>query len=489
MTALSKVSLMLIFLFFALPLLFSPITYLAFELPKVFLLYIFSVVIFYFLLKSGYRLGNLTKIHYLYLIFFAWIIVSAIFGLSFSQSFLGSYFRMQGILSWICYGILFFTSGKVLEEAHNRLNLSFAILVGSVVASGIALAQFISLWFLGNTSQLLYSGRVISTFGQPNFLGGYLVMSLPFTWYLLKQVNKKRKVLIGFLMVVVVLGIFSTFSRSAYLGLLILSCIWGFYHYRLLLVGITFSILLFGFLATLFPNLVYNEWYRFKIDTVSKWTAENRQIIAQKSLNLVQQNPITGYGIENFSLAFPRVVNQKDLGLKDIVVDSSHNLFLDLIVETGVVGLGLFLAAITTSIIFGLKQLKFVEKSNKDFIKAAICVVIAFLVIHQFSVISVVPMTLLWLSLAILGGPLLKHSVLQKKAQIIINFVGLTLISLTAFYIIQTIRAEGYFRKASAYEVTDINKAINLDNEAIKLAPWIEFYSIRRNFLLKQLGY
>ncbi len=489
MTALSKTSLLLIFLIFALPLLFSPITYLAFELPKVFLLYIFSVVIYFFLLKSGYRLGNLTKIHYLYFIFFAWIIVSAIFGLSFPQSFQGSYFRMQGILSWLCYGLLFFTSSKALEEPHNRLNLSWAILISSAVVSGIALAQFISLWFLGNTSQLLYSGRVISTFGQPNFLGAYLVMSLPFSSYALKQVSKSKKILIGSLIVIVVLGIFSTFSRSAYLGLFILTCFWGFYHYRLLLVGITCSMLLFGFLATLFPNLVYHEWYRFKVDTVSKWTAENRLTIVQKSVDLVKLSPITGYGIENFSLAFPKVVSEKDLGLRDIVVDSSHNLFLDLIVETGVIGLGLFLTFIISSIIFGLKQLKSVDKNKQDFIKAAICVVLAFLVIHQFSIISVVPMAFLWLSLGVLTGPSLKHFVLQKKAKFVINFIGITLIGLTAFYIIQTIRAEGYFRQASAYEVSDINKAINLDNQAIKLAPWIEFYKVRRNFLLKQLGY
>ncbi len=476
-------------LFFTLPLIFFPFTYLAFELPKVFLLYAFSTVIVYLLLKSGYRLGNLTKIHYLFLVFLVWILISAVFGLSFPQSFQGSYFRMQGIVSWICYSILFLTSSKALEEPHNRLNLSWAILVSSVVVSGVALAQFISLWFLGNTSQLLYSGRVISTFGQPNFLGAYLVMSLPFSWYLLKQVNKKKKILIGFLMVTVVLGIFSTLSRSAYLGLFILSCIWGFYHYRLFLVGITCSVVLFGLLATLFPNLIYNEWYRFKIDTVSKWTAENRLTIVQKSVDLVKLSPITGYGIENFSLAFPKVVSEKDLGLKDIVVDSSHNLFLDLIVETGVLGLGLFLTLIISSIIFGLRQFKSVDKNKQDFIKAAICVVIAFLVIHQFSIISVVPMTFLWLSLGILAGTSLKHFVLPKKTRIVINFIGIAFLTLTSFYIIQTIKAEGYFRQASAYEVSDIRRAINLDNEAIKLAPWIEFYKVRRNFLLKQLGY
>lgn len=489
MALLPRVRWLLIFTVFALPLIFLPFIYLAFELPKIFLLYLCSTLMVFSLLLSGYRLGKLTKAHYLFLFFLAWICLMAILGLSPHQSFVGSYFRMQGIITWICYGILFFVSGRIFEENYARSHLCLAILAGSVVSAGLAIAQFVSLWFLGNTSQLLYSGRVISTFGQPNFLGAFLVMSLPFSWFLLKQVNKMGRVLIGFFMLVVVLGIFSTLSRSAYLGLASLALIWGFYHYRLLLAGIVISVLLFGFLATLFPQLVYSQWYRFQVDLVSKWTAENRLEILQKSFQLVSQKPLTGYGIENISLAFPLVITPDDLGLKDIVVDSSHNLFLDLSIELGLIGLGLYLSVVITLIFYGLQQFKSDNKEKKQFVKAALCVVIAFLVIHQFSVLSVVPMVLFWLCLGVLGGPALIQFTLQKKVKIFINFIGIILVGFMVFYVVRTIRAEEYFRLANAYEVADIKKAIYLDDEAIKLAPWIEFYSVRRNFLLKQLGY
>lgn len=489
MALLPRVSWLLIFTLFALPLIFFPWAYLAFELPKVFLIYLFSVIAVYLLLKSGLRIGFLNKLHYLYLIFLTWIIFSAILGLSFYQSFWGSYFRMQGILSWICYSVLFFISGKILSENHFKKTLSLAILISAASTAIFALVEFITLWFFGYNHQLLYSGRVISTFGQPNFLGAYLVMSLPFAFFLLKQVNTNWRVLIGFSIAVIILGIFSTLSRSAYLGLTILAVIWGIYHYRLLLAGVTVTILLFALLANLFPQLVYSQWYRFQLDSVSKWTAENRLEIFQKSIQLVLQNPITGYGIENISLAFPKVITVGDLGLKDIVVDSSHNLFLDLMLETGVVGLGLFIILISLSIFFGLKQLKTADKQSGDFIKAAICAVISFLVIHQFSVVSVVPMTIFWICMGIIGGSVLTHYVLSKKLEKVLNFAGVALIILTIFYIIQTIRAEVFFREASAYEAADIKRAINLNNEAIKIAPWVEFYSVRKNFLLKQLGY
>src|SRR3990167_8871204 len=135
MAILPTVSWLLIFTLFALPLLFFPFTYLAFEMPKVFLLYIFSAFAAYILLISGYKLGKLSIIYWVYLIFFAWIIITAIFGLSWQQSFWGSYFRMQGILTWICYFLLFFISGKVFENHYFKKYACLAILIASTVTA------------------------------------------------------------------------------------------------------------------------------------------------------------------------------------------------------------------------------------------------------------------------------------------------------------------------------------------------------------------
>ncbi len=481
MASLTRVRQALFFTLFALPILFFPWAFMSFELPKVFLLYLFAVFAVYFLSSSGYRLIKFTKIQWLYIIFLIWIIITAISGLSFNQSILGSYFRMQGLLTWICYGILFFISGKLLEDSHSKKYACSALLISSTFTAIFAILQFVLLWFFKDTSQLLYSNRVIATFGQPNFLGAFLVMSLPFAWFNLKQVRRGWKAVILFLMIVIVLGIFSTLSRSAYLGLAVLALVWGFYHYRMFLTGIILSVALFAILANLLPNLVYSQWYKFQVDTVSKWTAENRLVIAQKSIELIAQKPITGYGLENYFYAFPSVVKPKDIGLQDIVVDSSHNLFLDLAVQTGLIGLALFLAILILTIIRGLKK--------DNFAKAALCSVIAFITIHQFSVLSVVPLMLFWLSLGIINGSPLKHVSLTKTSGFIINLIGIYILCITLLFTVQTFRAEAFFRQAGAYEVANIHKAINLDNEAIMLAPWIEFYTTRRNFLLMQLGY
>lgn len=455
-------------------------------MPKVFLLYLFSSLAVYFLLVSDYKLSHLSNLRNLsYLIFFAWIVFTSLIGLSFYQSFLGSYFRWQGILTWLSYSLLFLISSKMFEDERFKKHACLAILISATFTSILAITQFLSLWFLGHTNQLLYSNRVIATFGQPDFLGAYLVMSLPFIWYLYKNYSSSRQWIPAFAGIIIILGIFSTLSRSAYLGLAVLMLTWGFYHYKLLLTSIVFSVLLFGIIATISPNLVYSQWYRLQVDLNSKWTAENRLVIAQKSIQLIFLKPIFGYGLENFSLSFPQVIKEQDLGLKDIVVDSSHNLFLDIAVQTGLIGLGLFLAILILTVKQGL--------SLKDgFSKACLSAVIAFVIIHQFSPVSMTPMVLFWICMGIINPAsiiALGDVRNQRPYAYIAQFMGISLIVVTSFFIIQTIRADIIFRDSSAYEVSDIKRSIKLDNDAISIAPWINFYKIRRDFLLKQLGH
>lgn len=482
--------LLFISLLFTQALLFSPFTLLSFELPKVLFLYLFSALIFAVALLQ-FRVKRLERVHWLFLILLIWILITSLAGLNFAQSFWGSYFRMQGILSWICYGLLFFVSGKIFEKDHFKIQASWAILISSVFVSILSITQFTMLWFLNDSAQLLYSGRVISTFGQPNFLGAYLVMSLPFAWFSFKQSKPSlplQKSFATIAIILIVLGIFSTLSRSAYLGLAVLTLILGLKYYKALILSLFFSLLALFLLANIFPNLFSAQWLRIKVEIAPSWplwTAENRIVIAQKSVDLIAQSPIFGYGLENFSSAFPKVVNPDDFGLKDIVVDSSHNLFLDLAANLGIIGLLIFVTPLAITFKKGLT----VSSDHQDFVKTALYTALVFVIMHQFSPVSVVPLTLFWISLGIIHPIKLESVAYKGKLRALLLLFAVLINILTIFYIVQTLRADNLFRKASSYEVVDIHQAISSDNEAISIAPWIGFYKVRRDFLIKQLGY
>lgn len=486
------IHLALVSLLFAQPLLFSPFTYLAFELPKALALFIFSTVIGLNLVrKFSFKGFNLQQL--IVLTLFLWFFTTSVIGVNFQHSFFGNYFRLNGLITQVCFLILFLTSGLVFSHKLWRHQIAWALVFSSTSIAVLAIAQFVTLWFLGNDSQLLYDKRVISTFGQPNFLGSFLVMSLPFAWYLYKGIHPhpslRARFLSGVAIFIVILGIFSTLSRSAYLGLAVLALIWGIKHYKLLLTGIVFSVLLFSIMATVSPKLVYQQWSRFQIDFEHKWTAENRISIAEKSTELIAKNPLFGVGLENFILVFPTILNEGDLGLKDIVVDSAHNIFLDLGVETGLIGLSLFLTFCIFILAKGLNRLKHEGFEEKNFTLSQIMVILTFLVSHQFSVVSLVPLTSFWVSAGYLASSPFIYTHSEQKNNKILFYISAGLILLVGYFIVQSIRADIIFRNSSSLEVSDIQKSIKMDNQAISIAPWVQFYTWRRDFLLKQLGY
>jgi O-antigen ligase len=66
---------------------------------------------------------------------------------------------------------------------------------------------------------------------------------------------------------------------------------------------------------------------------------DNRLIIWEKSAQLVAKKPIFGWGPENFDTAFGSVLTASDFDLKNVRVDRAHNIILDILANTGLVGL------------------------------------------------------------------------------------------------------------------------------------------------------
>ncbi len=475
------------FTLFALPLIFLPPLYLSFELPKVLLFYLLSTLTLVGLLYSNPKIHKINTIHLLGVLFLVWLFLSSVVGANFEHSLFGSYFRRQGLITWFGYFLLFISAGVAIKNQEWRLKISWAITISSTMVAILGIIQFLMLWVLGNSAQLLYNGRIISTFGQPNFLGAYLVASIPFVWYLFSCTKKRSaKSLLLTSLIILVLAIIFTFSRSSWLALAIISLIWAFSHYKMFLTALTGLIIIFAILGNLFPILVSREWSRFQVDLNKQWSAENRTQIAEKSVELISKRPITGWGAENLLLTFPMVVQADDVGLRDIVVDSAHNLFLDLSVESGLIGGALFLLFILAIFLTTLKGLKSKDSEEKIFQKVLLLCILAFLISHQFSVISVVPMTLFFISAGILAGPLFnlqneEHSQLKLFITIVASLI-------TLWFIHQNLRAEIHYKKASSLEVTNTREALKLELISAETTPWVQFYNWRATYLKKQLG-
>ena len=102
---------------------------------------------------------------------------------------------------------------------------------------------------------------------------------------------------------------------------------------------------------------------------------------------MIQKKPLFGWGPENFEIGFASVLNDKDFDLKNIRVDRSHNIILDIAANTGIVGL----------IVWGWLLIILFKKSGIFFYP-----LLSFLIIANFNVISLNSWILFYLTSALI---------------------------------------------------------------------------------------
>jgi len=353
----------LIILFLILPLTIFPKLYDWAELPKaiVFILTInFTIGIFMWdiiptLLKKIKQNRVLISLIVFYTVMFSTTIINSLSG----KSIWGNYFRYQGLIMQIHYlalvAILFY-----FQMENKILKITKIIAAAGIINCFIILIQsFLKIFMFNN--------RAAAFLGNPNFAGGYLVISFIYLTSLLK--TNKQLVLPSLLFLV---SLLLTQSRSAIIAFLVVLIIrvWAkSKNKRNLILALVF-IALISTLAVFSFNRPVSSF-------------DNRILIWQRSIKAFSQKPIFGWGIENFDLAFQSALKPSDFDFKNIRVDHAHNIFLAILINYGLLGLLAYLG-----LLYYLFYYLF--KNKKDGWAATnFLALIAFLIIGQFNVLNI----------------------------------------------------------------------------------------------------
>lgn len=360
-----------------------------YELIKVLafiVLTIISGLIFVFLLSTKKIKIQPSKIKTAALIFLLILSFTSAIGINPGESFTGNSPYYQGVIVyWLLFLFFLMISSVKIDNDLTVKFLSFSALA----VSFIAIFQFIQLNIF-KIETLNYAGRVISTFGQPNLYSGFLLLSLPFA------LNLKQN---EFFLALISLGIISSLSRSS-----------------IILAFAFFALLLFknfkdkGLIIFLFIFLIINA-VTFSLDKTTGvvWeevvmplkrqgiyedSAEKRIHIIPVLLTISLQRPLTGYGIDSidnlyksyFSNFKPELKNYSPLyfNMMNLNIDRSHNYFLDILIFSGIFGLGAY-----------LYLLYLLFKTKKPFFITLF--LILYVIWFQFQVQSVVHLMLFWL--------------------------------------------------------------------------------------------
>ena len=363
----------------------------------------------------------------------------------------GSYLRVHGILNVLCYAIFFLLIILNLRTARQLEQLITVALLASLPVAfyGVLQRSGIDPLFPGKD----YSSRVISTIGNPIFLGAYLIMVIPLALGRLlvslrallgggQLASSRRSQLlevIGYASLLVLqLGcLLYTKSRGPWFGLLsgavLFAVLVALRHRirRLLFIAVVAGVGLVVLLAALnLPNtplepftespylsrLVFSD--ELAAGTGTEWV---RLFIWQGTLELIKSNPnigftpdplrplrlFIGYGPETMEVVFPQVdpPGLAYVEAREAIVDRAHNELLDLVVTTGVLGLLAFLLLMGCFFYYGISLLRRARSFNTQVsLIALLSAMFAHLVEAQFGILLPSAELLLWLYLALVSA-------------------------------------------------------------------------------------
>lgn len=335
------------------------------------------------------------------------LLLTSSLGINPNISILGFEPYFQG---WILYAYLFLFS--LLASSLKIKYLKYAIaLTGSAVFVGfIAIKDWVLLNILGQHIPT-YAGRVVSTFGQPNFYAGFLLLTLPFSYLIFKEKDKRLQFLGWISGMISLSGIMVSYSRSTILMALILIILGLTDQLKIkkFLIGVFAVFVIAGLLSiNLSSGFVWKEFFQpasVSNPDLTRESVEKRAYIWPVDLALVMQKPVSGYGLENISQAFSDyfIKNKHALfeenlnispvliSLKDLNLDRTHNYILDLLLFSGILGLSIWIVIV----ILLIKKLK--TQLNNPYKNILLISLVTYLVWIQFQNQSIIHLLYFWL--------------------------------------------------------------------------------------------
>jgi O-antigen ligase len=180
--------------------------------------------------------------------------------------------------------------------------------------------------------------RAYGTMPHPNVLAGFLVLGLIIGLYLISKNNSfKQHLVIEIGLLIILFGIFTTFSRLAWL-IAAVACL-SFMAFNYLQNNRKKAgTILFVFLivcGTIFS--FYEPYLKARVQEGSEKSISDRKLFNDLGLNLIKENPIMGVGIGDYVSTL-----QEKFTLEPWQHQPPHNIFIFIAAELGLIGLGLF---------------------------------------------------------------------------------------------------------------------------------------------------
>ena len=380
---------------FLLPFIVWPASPTPFEVPRV---WVFSRWVEILVLLSIFNLGKIQNKPNTWILLFAlaFFLIEAgasWFGVDWTKSIFGNYYRADGLITLLHAVILVFFLALFWTKSYSR-TLAYVFLFSSALVSFWALDEFISLHFLKNLSIPNFSGAVGASFGQPNFLAGYLLVGLPFSLYAYTLKSGTFRVLVRIGIILQILAIFLTMSWGGILGLILLLLFYFLLSGKKLVVKISLAFVLLFIMG---GALFYYAQSRPKFVAGHQEIAlhpQSRERIVNNALYAFNLKPFAGWGRSNFDYAFTANPNDTRYG-SDVYVDRAHSELAETAISSGATGLAAYFSFVV--LLLGLIIVRIRKGKDISWNKTLLISLLLYLFHSQTNVISAQEELFFWL--------------------------------------------------------------------------------------------
>ncbi len=281
---------------------------------------------------------------------------------------------LAGLIKFTLFILFFALASRTLRHPKLLSWVTTVYLLVSLIVSAYGIRQeFIGVKPLATwtdpTSPLANDTRVYSYLGNPNLLASYLIPAVAFSlaafiiWKTLSQ-----KILAGFAFFINIACVYFTDSRGGWIALVatavvFLLCLkfwWNeylspFWRKWIIPIAIVF------FLGILTLAVIFVEPLQIRVVSIFQWRGDSsnnfRINVWIAVLEMLKDHPLIGIGPGNevFNQIYPLYMQTKYTAL------SAYCIFLEIALETGIIGIFSFLAMIVATIIRGIKLIKYLK--------------------------------------------------------------------------------------------------------------------------------
>lgn len=257
------------------------------------------------------------------------------------------------------YMILFFIIKYDMHKKYMLYKIIYSSIFVSIIIGVIGIYEYAKGIGLQHTGSMETVNRVASTLENSNNLGAFFVLlAFPYIVLFLREKNKRRKILFGIATIISILNVIFSFSRNAWLGLIVgyVALIFVF-NFKLI-----YGAILGGGIALSIPKIIN------RLKEVGD-TSQNlsRVSLWKVAIEMIRDHPILGVGNGNYRTLYSKYYKDVEkLGYKAHENFHPHNAYLKAQCELGVMGSVSLVGFLVSTLI---KNNKFSNKVKNQFYK------------------------------------------------------------------------------------------------------------------------